>query len=672
MKLFGRMRESAAAGVFTLSGSSGELESLLAGVVCKPVLVTGYVSPHVDIDGVARTLGKRFPGVPMMLCSTAGELCPHEGGNLYCKTGERWDRVVLQCFDSSLIESVEMVAVPLGSEDLRVGQAKLNSHERVAQLTRSIENIRVNMPIDHNDTFAYILFDGISASESFFMEALYEAGRFPCLFVGGSAGGKFDFKNTWLHDGRRKYENHALIAFVKMARDTRFGVFKSQNFEATGSSFHIIHASTELRYVSHVITHDGRLITLVESLCEMFKCKGGELEGKLAEYSFAIRVGKELFVRSISKIDLDANRIYFYCDIAPGEELLLVKRTGLVANTERDFREFMRGKPSAPVAGILNDCILRRLYNERELSGVGKVFDCAQLAGFSTFGEILGLNLNQTLTAIFFFRVGKGQSFHDEYVDHFVAHYGEFKAFFLRRQIGKLSGLSRLMGRVIDDYKREDYSAKLDASDFDESMAFVANGLNALGTTLEQVHTSQAQTSQQIEVCAQDLYESMDGLAGYVVKQEELVQGASETAGALTSDAEQVATNARSLADASDRIRSVVEVIQQISDQTNLLALNAAIEAARAGDMGRGFAVVADEVRKLAEKSRKSAGEIGADIAALAASISQVAAEIEKQSGDVKAITHMLDDIQGLTKQTSETAHRTKTVADSLKQLTDV
>jgi hypothetical protein len=60
----------------------------------------------------------------------------------------------------------------------------------------------------------------------------------------------------------------------------------------------------------------------------------------------------------------------------------------------------------------------------------------------------------------------------------------------------------------------------------------------------------------------------------------------------------------------SDKIQSIIGIIDDIAERTNILAFNAAIEATHAGDKGRGFKVISGEIRSLADKSVSSTRDI--------------------------------------------------------------
>ena len=115
-------------------------------------------------------------------------------------------------------------------------------------------------------------------------------------------------------------------------------------------------------------------------------------------------------------------------------------------------------------------------------------------------------------------------------------------------------------------------------------------------------------------------------------------QDAQNHANAMGNKMGAITTTMHTLGEASNKIGSIVKLIEELSEQTNLLALNAAIEAARAGEHGRGFAVVADEVKKLADSTVHSTKEIHTEVRAIQEHIKTSTEQVLSMNDGIKGV----------------------------------
>lgn len=609
---FRRLASSASAGQIRQIATTDRLEGVEAssfrfGGRHSP-LALAFISPNVDFDAIARRLAELAGSTPVIAVSTAGELCSQPGESVYLGTPEGWRSIVIQVFSPALIAETEIFSVPLHSEDIRRSGGAAEHDQRVDRIVSELGQITPKLKIDSRDTFALTFIDGLSKSENYFLEAVYRSGRFPCMFMGGSAGGKLDFQRTFIFDGRRVLENHAVIALIKMAPRQRYGLFRSQNFRRTDRSFTIVKADLNQRTVQSVFDPaTGKVCSFIEAMCAAFQCGPTDVQAALGKRAFGIEIDGEIFVRSVAGFDFGADEVAFYCDIAAGDELYILEETDFIQQTRENVESYLAGKPK-PAGVLMSDCILRRLVNANDLSRATQLWP-VPAAGFSTFGELFGINVNQTLSAIVFF-TDVDESFSDPLVDNFPVLYAKFANYFSRRTLARNERsrsrqmLQRAFGEVITAAVAGDFSNRVTTQFPDEELNRLAANVNTL---VETVDRGLGETCEVLAALAEgDLTnlvrssysgrfaELKQGINGTIERLSHALQTIQTTSGEVAGSAREIRAGANDL---SNRTEDQASSLQQTAATTEQLA--ASVKSSATGS--RQAAMLAEEALKTAD-----------------------------------------------------------------------
>ena len=186
----------------------------------------------------------------------------------------------------------------------------------------------------------------------------------------------------------------------------------------------------------------------------------------------------------------------------------------------------------------------------------------------------------------------------------------------VNRTINNLKDMITNIQTASDEVLLASEQLKRGSSDISSRTEQQAAALEQTMGALENIRAAGQQSKdvvvQVIEVCRQTMQEAAEGEQAM----------------------ERVISSVNDISESSNKIGSIIRVIDEIAFQTNLLALNAAVEAARAGESGRGFSVVAGEVRDLAGRSANAAKEINALISEIIERV-KIGTEVAVDSGSV-------------------------------------
>lgn len=340
-------------------------------------LICLFITDGADFAGLLAEAHRRFPGTPIMACTTAGEIG---------RTGYEDGQIVANAFPAADFH-VRLVTVP-------------DVHDIAAQpfidkVIQTRHELGGAAPSDWSE-FAYLMIDGLSLREEHLTFMLATAlGAMP-LF-GGSAGDGTRFMRTQLACDGAPLENAAVVALIRSRAPVK--VFTID---------HLV--PTETRMVVTGARSGERIVTEINAApaAQEYARLLGKDPNQLDPFTFAahpvvVRLGDSHHVRAIQRVN-EAGELVFFSAINEGMVLTLAEHADIADHLDQAFGDL--ADPEPPVQIMACDCILRRIEAEKSQRSrdISEILRRHNVTGYSTYGEQIGaLHVNQTLTGVAFY-----------------------------------------------------------------------------------------------------------------------------------------------------------------------------------------------------------------------------------------------------------------------------
>jgi Uncharacterized conserved protein len=362
---------------YSCAGNAAEAADQLFDAVYHPnaALAVFFCSTDYDLHALEQALNGRFGNVPLIGCTSAGEITPagYMSGGIVGFSLARPDFFSV----SAPIHSLRNFSLADGRDIVR-------------DLLKRLDETSDGIPADN--TFAFLMIDGLSKCEEMVLSAIASAlGDIPMF--GGSAGGGLSFQRSYVFGDGRFQSDAAVLVLVRTR--VPFKLFTNDHFVGSGAKMVVTEADPANRIVTEINAEPAgreyaRLVGLdVDELSPLI----------FATHPVVVTVGGRTYTRAIQKVNEDES-LTFFCAIDKGIVLTVANGTDLFESTRRLF-ERIYSEIGLPQLVIGCECILRALELEekRLKDAVGGLFARNNVVGFATFGEqFQAMHVNHTFT----------------------------------------------------------------------------------------------------------------------------------------------------------------------------------------------------------------------------------------------------------------------------------